>query len=177
MQDKFGKNGLNLFQSLHSNQRFQVQESNEKPKSIGHSYTFPRASENTGFIKAWIRLLSEMVARRLREQNLVSQTVNLWLNGPEIGNFGAQKTYEQAINDGYEVYARCLKIIAKTGQKRPRIRALGVNCSNLYLAQYSSLFREQKRREELIKAVDKINARHGEDTIYPAVIDLTRKFR
>ena len=177
LEQILGKNGINLYASLHSNEYFQVQEGDEKPKSIGHSYTLPRASENTGFIRAWIRLLSEMVARRLREQNLVSKTVNLWLNGPEIGNFGAQKTYEQAINDGYEVYHRCLTIMAKTGRKMPKIRALGVNCSNLILAQYSSLFREQKRREELIKAVDKINARHGEDTIYPAVVTLTRKLR
>jgi DNA polymerase-4 len=177
LEQILGKNGLNLYASLRSNEHFQVQETDEKPKSIGHSYTLPRASENTGFIKAWIRLLCEMVGKRLREQNLVSRTVFLWLNGPEIGNFRAQKTYEQAINDGFEVYHRCLKIMAKIGQKRLKIRAFGVSCSGLSKACYLPLFREQKRREELIKAMDKINTRHGEDTIYPAVITLTRKLR
>jgi hypothetical protein len=65
--------------------------------------------------------------------------------------------------------------MAKIGQKRVKIRAIGVSCSGLILDQYEPLFREQKRREELLKAMDKINARHGEDTIYPAVVTLTRK--
>lgn len=47
-------------------------KSSEKPKSISHSYTLPRAQINPQVIQAWIRLLSEMVATRLRQQNLVS---------------------------------------------------------------------------------------------------------
>jgi DNA polymerase-4 len=144
LEQNLGKNGLNLYQSLHSVDRFDTREEDSKPKSVGHSYTLPRDSENTGFIRAWIRLLSEMVARRLREQNLVSKTVYLWLNGPEIGNFGAQKTYREAINDGYEIYHRCLKILAKTAKKTPKIRALGVSCSNLSKKSYPPLFKEQK---------------------------------
>jgi DNA polymerase-4 len=175
LEQIFGKDGLNLYQSLHSTDRFDTSEEDEKPKSIGHSYTLPRASQNTGFIRAWIRLLAEMVARRLREQNLVSRTVYLWLNGPEIGNFGAQKTFQEAIDDGYGIYHRCLKILAKTAKKRPKIRALGVSCSSLSKESYPPLFKEQKRREELNKAIDKINSRLGEDTIYPAVVELTRR--
>lgn len=57
--------------------------------------------------------------------------VRLWLNGPEIGNFGAQKTRSAAINDGYEIYQIALKIMAKSGLKNPRIRAIGVTCSSL----------------------------------------------
>ena len=177
LEQNLGKNGLNFYACLHSNERFQTQEIEEKPKSIGHSYTFPRTSENTGFIRAWIRLLSEMVGRRLREQNLVARTVYLWLNGPEIGSFGAQKTFSQAFNDGYDIYQACLKIRAKIGRNRPKIRALGISCSNLSRAYYQPLFREQKRREELIKAVDRINTRYGDEAIYPAIITLTKKMR
>ncbi|MBL7130794.1 MAG: DNA polymerase IV [Candidatus Omnitrophica bacterium] len=177
LEQNLGKNGLNLYLSLHPTDHFDGPEDDSKPKSIGHSYTLPRTSENTGFIQAWIRLLSEMVARRLREQNLLARTVHLWLNGPEIGYFGAQKTYKEAINDGYDICHRCLKIIAKKGKKMPKIRAFGVTCSGLIPAQYPPLFKEQKRREELIKAVDKINACHGENAIYPAVVVITRKMR
>ncbi|MFH1507160.1 MAG: hypothetical protein ABIG46_01855 [Candidatus Omnitrophota bacterium] len=177
LEQILGKNGLNFYLSLHSNERFQTQEAEEKPKSVGHSYTFPRASENTGFIRAWIRLLSEMVARRLREQNLVSKTVYLWLTGPEIGNFKAQKTYREATNDAHDIFHRCLKIMAKTGKNNPKIRALGVTCSGLEKACYLPLFREQKRREDLLKAVDKINARIGEDTLYPASIELAKSMK
>jgi DNA polymerase-4 len=178
LEQSLGKNGLNIYLSLHSRESFNSSEQEKNPKSIGHSYTLPRSSENTGFIKAWIRLLSEMVGKRLRENSLVARTVHLWLNGPEMGNLGAQKAYKEATNDGYDIYHRCLKIMAKMGQKRalerPKIRALGVTCSNLYEANYPPLFKEQKRREDLIKALDKINSCFGEDTIFPAVITLTK---
>lgn len=177
LEKNLGKYGLNFYISLHSTDCFDSNENESEPKSVGHSYTLPRASKNPVFIKAWIRLLSEMVAERLRQNNLVSNTVHLWLNGPEIGNFGAQKTFQQAIDDGYEIYLRSLKIMAKFGQKTPKIRALGITCSNLATSNYPPLFKEQKRREDLIKTMDKINSRFGDGSIYPAIIDLTKKMQ
>ena len=147
----------------------------ELPKSVSHSYTLPRLAINSQVICAWMRTLSEMVATRLRQQNLVSATVHLWLNGPEIGNFGAQKTYQAAINDGYEIYQRAIKIMSRVAQKNPAIRAIGVTCSSLSLDSYQPLFREEIRREGLIKALDRINGRFGEGSIYPAIIDLTHR--
>ncbi len=149
-------------------------KSNETPKSISHSYTLPTVKINPQVIRAWIRLLSEMVASRLRQQNLVSATVHLWLSGPEIGNFGAQKTHQLATNDGYEIYQRILKIMTKSVLKNPRIRAIGVTCSSLSRGTYQPLLSEDIRREELIKALDRINNRFGEGSIHPAITDLTR---
>jgi DNA polymerase-4 len=174
LEKNLGKYGLNLYVSLHSTDRFDLDEIESNPKSIGHSYTLPRASTNPVFIKAWIRLLSEMVAQRLRQNNFVSNTVHLWLNGPEIGNFSAQKTFQQATNDGNEVCLRAFKIMAKIGLETPKIRALGVSASSLSASDYPPLFKEQKRREDLIKTLDKINSRYGEGSIYPAIISLTK---
>jgi len=172
----FGKNGLSLYAALHGTDRFDTPQGPQKPKSIGHSYTLPRGSENPVFIKAWIRLLSEMVAARLREQKLVSKATHLWLSfGFQNGGFGAQKTSDLATDDGYEIYQRCLKIGAKIGQKWPQIRALGVTCSSLENDDYLPLFIEQKRRGDLLKAVDKINGRFGDSSIYPAVVNLAKK--
>jgi len=187
LQRIFGKYGINLYLSLHSTDRFDTRDFDPNPKSVGHSYTLPYASQNPGFIRAWIRLLAEMVGQRLRQKNLASNTVHLWLNCPETGNFGAQKTFQQATSDGYEIYQRCLKIMAQSGLKTPRtkipgvfmprIRALGVTCGNLAFDSYLPLFTVQKRREELIKAMDKINNRYGDGSIYPAVVSLTKKMQ
>jgi len=144
-------------------------KSSELPKSISHSYTLPKAQINPQVIQAWIRVLSEMVATRLRQQNLVSATVHLWLNGPQIGNFGAQKTQQSVTNDGYEIYQRNLKIMAKLTLKNPRIRAIGVTCSSLSKEVYQPLLSEDIRREGLIKALDRINNRFGEGSIHPAI--------
>ncbi len=187
-----GKNGVNLMASglktcwdlylnlpeFFNNNPFNFDEnpgkSSQKPKSISHSYTLPMAQTNPQVIQAWIRVLSEMVATRLRQQNLVSATVHLWLNGPEIGNFGAQKTFYEPSKDGYEIYQRAIKIMTKSTLKNPKIRAIGVTCSNLTWDVYQRLFKEEVRREGLIQALDRINNRFGEGSIYPAVTVLTR---
>jgi hypothetical protein len=65
----------------------------------------------------------------------------------------------------------------KIASKRPAIRALGVTCASLKTAREGVLFEELKRRESLLKTMDKINSRFGDSTIYPAQVTLTRKFQ
>lgn len=177
LEQVLGQNGFNLYMALHSTDHFDKANEDSSVKSVGHSYTLPRVSENTEFIRAWIRLLSEMVGRRLRQKNMAAKTVHIWLNGPEMANFEAQKTYKEPTDDGYEIYLRALKIMAKMPQKSLKIRALGVTCSNLSTVNYLLLLREEKRREDLIKAVDSINTRLGDWSVYPAVITLAKKIQ
>jgi len=178
LEANLGAVGLNFYYSLRSKDSLNtIQEDDSGPKSVGHSYTFPRLSENTGFIHAWIRLLSEMIAVRLRKQDLTAKTIHIWLNGPELGNFGAQKTFTEHTSSGLEIYQKALKIMAKNFPKTPKIRAMGVTCSSLLTNNYLPLLAEDKRREALLKTVDKINYRFGESTVYPAVIELTKRMK
>jgi len=175
LEQNLGKYGLNLYVSLHSIDTFDGVGEPDEPKSIGHSYTLSRAIQNPQFIMAWIRALSEMVASRLRQDNWEASTVHLWINGPEIGNFRAQKAFQQPVSDGHEIYQRCLKIMAKFSPKIPLVRALGVSCSGLAKSAYQQpLFREQKRRGDLLKALDNINSRYGDNSIYPAIVQLAQ---
>jgi len=177
LERNLGKNGLNLYVSLHAEETLEPTDDDPNPKSIGHSYTLPRSTENPGFIRAWIRLLADMVGERLRQQGLAAATTHLWLNGPKIGNFGAQKTFQQATDDGYEIFRRALDIMSKSGTKIPKIRALGVTCSSFTHTKYLPLFDEQKSREAILEALDRINNRYGDGSIYPAVVSLTRKMQ
>ena len=177
LEQNLGLFGLNLYIGLHASDRFESEEKQEGPKSVGHSYTLPWPSETPGFIKAWIRLLSEMVAVRLRQDNFVSKTQHLWFNGPEVGNWAAQRTFSQATNDGFEIYHRSLKIALKSGRRMPRIRALGITCSGLSQDNYPALFKEQQKRQNLLETVDWINNRFGDSSIYPAITIITRKMQ
>ncbi|MFA4854846.1 MAG: hypothetical protein WC616_05835 [Candidatus Omnitrophota bacterium] len=58
--------------------------------------------------------------------------------------------------------------------KSPKIRAIGVTCGSLSWGIYQPLLREEIRREGLIQALDRINNRFGEGSIYPAITVLTR---
>jgi DNA polymerase-4 len=152
-----------------------LEETPERPKSISHSYTLPRVLINPQVIQAWLRVLAEMVGQRLRQKNLVAKTIQIWLNIPEKGDFLAQKTFSVATNDSYEIYLKTLKLMAGMAQKRLKIRALGVTASQLSLREYLPLLIEERRREALIKAVDKINSRFGDHSIFPAQVILTHR--
>ncbi|MFA7284027.1 MAG: hypothetical protein WC066_05755 [Candidatus Omnitrophota bacterium] len=150
-------------------------KSDEGPKSVGHSYTLPDARTNPQVILAWIRLLSEMVSSRLRRQGLAGFTVAVRLAGPLIGDFCLQKTYKTPTNDGYEIYKRAVQISSKIASKTPRIRLIGITCSGLSFNAYlNPLFKEDARREGLLRALDSINNRYGDGSIYPAVTALAR---
>jgi DNA polymerase IV len=175
LKEHLGQAGIELYLGMRTEERFEAAESPEKPKSVGHSYTLPRATQNMVFIKAWVLLLSDMVGQRLRQKGLVSKSVHVWLNGPEIGSFSAQMSFTQATNDHYEIYTRALKIMDRKAPKTPKIRALGVTCASLEEIRYQPLLEEEKRRDTVIKAIDRINGKYGDNTIFPAAVVIAKK--
>ncbi len=173
LKEYLGQYGINLYFGLHTKEEISISEHEDLPKSIGHSYTLSKPNQNPGFISAWFRLLSEKVAERLRAQDLLAKTVHLWLELPEFGHFSRQKSFSNATDDGALIATRAMEIMAKNGLIWPNIRAIGVTCSGLILKEYEPLFLEDKKRNNLLKAVDRINQRFGEEAIFPAVIKLT----
>ncbi len=173
-----GKVGYELFLSLKAKDSFPIKPQEKRDiKSIGHSYTLNKATSNQVFVKAWIRLLSEMVGFRLRQKSLMAKTVHFWTNSSHLEpQFSMQKTFQLATSDGQEICSRCLKIANTPLKNSTAIRALGVSCSNL-VNNEDSLLKEVKKREEVIKSIDNINHRYGDWTIFPANLTLiNRKF-
>ncbi|MFH1655504.1 MAG: DNA polymerase IV [Candidatus Omnitrophota bacterium] len=178
---RFGKLGYWLYESVRTNKDLPVEPADSPdapPKSIGHSYTLPRATANKEAIFAWIRLLSEMVSQRLREQNLEAKTIHLYLVGPDINRgFSKQKTFDQPTFDGYELYKRCIGIINHNQGIDLRVRAIGVNSSNFRPSESLFLLDEDKKRFRLLRAIDEINNKAGEWSIFPASIKLASKIK
>lgn len=150
-------------------------ENSETPKSVGHSYTLPRETKNQEIIFEWLRMLSEMVAERLRKYGLLGHTVSLWINSRNE-SFIRQKTYQIPTNDGWEIFVRSRGILSQKKAYISGVRALGVSLSGLISDCAPPLFIEQKKREELLAAMDKINAKYGDWTLSPAVLShITRQ--
>jgi len=178
--DNFGRaTGRWLFEALRTRENFSFQkgpvEAREMPRSVGHSYTLPRDTSDPKIILAWLRMLCEMVAQRSRKYGLVGRTTGLWLSFKNE-SFFRQKTHPIPTHDGWEIFARAMAIYAQKGIYGPQkahfraVRALGVHLTGLEKDQTPPLLHSQKRREELLSAMDTINGRFGDWTLYPAVI-------
>ncbi|MEK7849655.1 MAG: DNA polymerase IV [Candidatus Omnitrophota bacterium] len=144
---------------------------NPVPKSIGHSYTLPRETCDKNVIYAWLRMLSEMVAERARKGHFTGQTVSLWTSSRNESSI-RQKTYSIPTNDGWEIFVRSRAILNQKKGIISGVRALGVSLSGLISDCALPLLTEQKKREALLSAMDRVNARYGDWTLSPAVLNL-----
>ncbi len=145
-------------------------EEESPPKSIGHSYTLEKDTGNPDVLQAWIRLLCEMVAARLRNLLLEGSVVCLELKRSNLQSWSKQKKFPAATFDGQYLYQRALIILKSlfpesTGLK---VRALGISVSGLQPASPGSLLEEDRKRRNLISVIDRINQRFGPWVIYPA---------
>jgi len=140
----------------------------DPPKSVGHSQTLRRLSEDQEFIHDWIYLLSEMVAVRLRRKDLQGRTVYFYISDGIGGGVSRRRTYHIPTYDGSEIYRRCCDIIQTFHMSYLRARFLAVSVSNLRPADNHYLFDQEIRRDRLMKTIDCVNERYGEWTVYPA---------
>lgn len=173
--ERFGKVGFWMYETVRlHNQDRPVEAANcskEPPKSIGHSYALPRPISQKTAIFVWVRMLCEMVGQRLRRQNLEAKTVYLCLSGKN-SRISRQKTFLGATNDSQEIYECCRHILIVSSFAPSQIRFVAVSASNFNYPQRPFLIKELNRREALGTAIDQINDRFGEWTVFPAALGL-----
>ena len=173
--ERFGKTGLWLYRAAHpeccgEENIGSFSEEKEQPKSVGHSYTLPNNIYTRAQIEAWLRLLCEMVAARLRRYELEASTVQIYLRSSKFDLSGKEKNFREHTNDTELIYKRALFILDRLKMPGYAIRALGVSVKNLIRESRSFLFKGQQKRQSMLKAQDNINRRFGEWTLYPASI-------
>ena len=147
------------------------------PKSIGHSYTLPQQTSNPQIILAWLRMLSEMIAQKLRKSGLEAYTVHAWLNNHLNGGFSRQKTFQAGIFMGGDIFLRSQAILGLKKAKRMPIRSMGISVSGLCSKSQVPLLEKEQKDESLGVLMDRINDKYGDWTLYPAVIGLIQKKR
>jgi len=175
---KFGKIGAWMADCLRPEKTTKINpkkyspeaQNQDIPKSIGHSYTLPRQTSNSYIIIAWIRLLSEMVGQRIRESGLQAQTISVWLNNNQNRGFSKRKTFQTSIYLGMDIFIRSMAILGLKKGQRISIRAIGIGVSGLRQRTLEPLLEKEKIEQNIALTTDKINARFGDWTIYPAVL-------
>ena len=170
---RFGKAGLWMSEVCRGEDREEVgywQDEGSPPKSVSHSYTLEKEINRRPELEAWIRMLSEMVASRLRREKLESRISGLYLRGNDL-SLSREKNFHSFTADPQRIYERNILILESFRIKCPVVRALEVCASGLAPSQTLYLFPPDKKRESLLAAVDMINDKLGDWAIYPAAID------
>ncbi len=137
-------------------------------KSVGHSMTLERNVSNGEEMERYLLQLSEMVGRRLRRGHYFGRTVAMTLRYSNFQTFTKRCTVKGYMNDGFDIYLVALDIV-KMIRLKYTVRLLGVSVSNL-VTNYCQipLFKKDRDRISVLKAMDKINDRYGEFSITQA---------
>jgi len=138
-------------------------EEDDEVKSVGHSMTLRWDIDRREDILRYLLQLSEMVGRRARRYGVSGKTVSLYIRFADFySSAGKQNTLKAYVNLSDEIYKAAVAILDTLELPQP-IRKLGISISNLkYQAEQLSLFREEQKRIDAIKAMDVVNDRFGE---------------
>jgi len=168
---RFGIHGHHLHKmgQLQSSWKPEV-KAEEQIKSIGHMYTLPQEYRSKEFFVPVLYKLCEMVARRLRKQNLMGNIIHFYVRDKDYESFGQSRHLGFYVNDGREIFLQAADIHADLirGYTRGSLefKLIGITVAGLRpTTNQLSLFGEQERQNRLLLAVDKINGKYGDFTV------------
>lgn len=142
-----------------------VSTDEEDIKSIGHSMTLPHDIYTRDEIERRVLLLSEMVGFRARRYGFTGRVAGVVVRYRSFETFTRQRRLDSPTNDTHRIFHASMSIIASIRLKEP-VRLLGITLSGLEVVSgQMSIFKEGKKREELLKAVDRVNQRYGPFTL------------
>jgi DNA polymerase-4 len=173
---RFGKSGLHLHQAaLGIDEREVVPE--REAKSVGHEDTYEEDLRAPELLRRELLSLAVRVGARLRRHHLAGRTVSLKVRYSDFSMVSRAVTLGEATDDGQLLFRTALHLLAKTEADRRAVRLLGISVSSLVpdtMPRQSDLFgasRKQARREELNRAMDRINRKFGRETLNPALLN------
>lgn len=144
-------------------------EPEREAKSISHECTFEEDLQDGEQCEAVLLEQSEMVGRRLRRNQLKGRIVRLKLRFPPFETITRQRKLPTATDDDLEIFRCAQELFRASWQERP-VRLLGVGVAAFAEEegpQQRGLFADppDQRNAEVLKAMDKIRDRFGEDAI------------
>ena len=140
----------------------------EGPKSISHEHTYNVDTANVQQIEATLMRLSEMVGRRLREQQLHARTLQLKLRYKDFTTLTRAHSLEVPTQLDNEIYQEIRRLFHANWHRGAEIRLLGVHASSFdEQAAQPNLLDDQNRGkwEQALSAADRLRDKFGEDSI------------
>lgn len=166
LERRFGVIGPRLkqmAQGLDSSPVVPVEEE-QQVKSVGHSMTLNRDVVARDDILRYMLQLAEMVGRRARRYDVAGRTVSLYVRFADFyTNLQKQMSLSRPINLSDDIFQTAVRLLDSMTINQP-IRLLGIGLSNLHYQQEQQilLLEEDRKKEQLVRAMDSLNNRFGD---------------
>ena len=140
----------------------------EAAKSISHEHTYNVDTANVEQLESTLMRLSEMVGRRLREQQFHARTLQLKLRYKDFTTITRARSLDAPTQLDNEIYQQIRSLFHANWRKGAEVRLLGVQASSF--GEYSAQgdFLEDGSREkwqQALSAADRLRDKFGESSI------------
>jgi DNA polymerase-4 len=137
----------------------------EDAKSISHSVTLEEDTSDPNRLQKVLLQLSERVSRRMRREGFYGKRIAVTVRYSDFFTFSRQKAFSKGMNSGNEIFKLASEIFEAIPHPKP-IRLLGVGMSLLTKEWYQlDLFEKRDKKDNLLKAMDRVNERFGDWTL------------
>jgi DNA polymerase-4 len=137
----------------------------EDAKSISHSVTLEEDTSDPKLLRKVLLQLSERVSRRMRRERFYGKRIAITVRYSDFFTFSKQKTLSKWMNSGNEIFQQAFEIFKSVSHPKP-IRLLGVGMSLLKKEWCQlDLFEKREKKDNLLKAMDRVNERFGDWTL------------
>ncbi len=178
-----GKNGLLLHDFASGNEDSLVSRIDDERavKSIGNSVTAPRDLVSFDDIKMTLAVLSDSVARRLREHGFLCRNISIWVRDSRLSSFTRQVSFSNPVSSSTAILKTAMEMIYTNLRPPFAIRSVGVSVSELCGESESIQFdlENKVKKEEKLKildeTMDKLKNRFGSSTVFPACLLTDRR--
>jgi DNA polymerase-4 len=168
LEKRFGKIGIMLWVFANGLDDTPVAQDGAAPviKSIGNSTTTPRDLVCHEDVKITLKLLSESVSARLREQGFLCRTVQIGIRDTDLCWIERQGKLDIPNRTAKSIYEKAYALFCENWQYFKPIRSLSVRACDLEVPQFEqmSLLPEAvsiQTNEKLEQAIDAIRNRFG----------------
>ncbi len=146
----------------------------EPDRSIGHSETFHRDTDDAAVILRELLRLSTKAAARMRAATVVGRTISLTVRFSDFTTITRSRTLRDHTSQTPEIYATAADLFAGLGLERARIRLVGVRVEGLVDAARATrqlvLGERPYGWEDAERAVDRAVGRFGTYAVRPATL-------
>ena len=145
-------------------------------QSISNGTTTPRDLLNETDVNIILMILSESVARRMREQGFKCRTVGIGIRDSFLHSCTRQYTFCTPTSGSAEIFSCVSSLFRSNYEWKQPVRALSVSASQFSSAnlhEQLDLFRDPRKQEKLCrldKTLDTLKNRYGSACVRPAAL-------
>lgn len=167
LREQFGKYGEWLHAKSQGND-IEAYRYGEETKQISHETTFERDTDDAGELERTLSLLSQRVARRLREHGFYARTVGLKIRFAPFNTVTRDVTLDEPTQLDRVIFTRALGLFEKVLRPGSKVRLLGVRAAHLERRTFQRNLLdapEQDRLDRLARAADAVRDKFGFDSL------------